>query len=71
MTLHVRIQRRVIAAACLCGADDGDQAGALGLLAGAPGLALRCLAGGATKWGAEEYFLDEIAASGAPATPVG
>lgn len=39
---------------------QGDQAHALGLLAGAPELALACLAGGATRHGTEEYFLDEI-----------
>ena len=39
---------------------QADQAHASGLLAGAPELALACLAGGATRHGAEEYFLDEI-----------
>jgi hypothetical protein len=39
---------------------SGDQARVLGLLAGAPELALACLARGATRHGAEEYFLDEI-----------
>jgi hypothetical protein len=38
----------------------GDRARVLGLLAGAPELALACLAGSATTHGAEEYFLDEI-----------
>jgi tetratricopeptide (TPR) repeat protein len=37
VTLHVRIQRRAIAAACLCGAEDEEQARAL--LARVPGLA--------------------------------
>ncbi|MFF4795443.1 hypothetical protein ACFY2M_38290 [Streptomyces sp. NPDC001276] len=36
VTLHVSIQRRAIAAACLCGADDEEQADAL--LARVPGL---------------------------------
>ncbi len=39
---------------------QGDQADVSGLLAGAPELATACLAGGATRNGAEEYFLDEI-----------
>lgn len=39
---------------------DGDQACALGLLAGAPELALARLADGATRHRAEEHFLDEI-----------
>jgi hypothetical protein len=39
---------------------SGDQARVLGLLAGSPELALACLAGGAIRHGAEEYFLDEI-----------
>jgi hypothetical protein len=38
----------------------GDQARALGLLAGAPELALACIAAGATRNGAEGYFLAEI-----------
>ena len=36
---------------------NGDQACALGLLADAPDLALACLAEGATRHRAEEYFL--------------
>jgi ankyrin repeat protein len=39
---------------------QGDQAHVLGLLADAPELALACLAGGATRHGAEEHLLDEI-----------
>ena len=39
---------------------NGDQARALGLLAEAPDLALACLAQGATRHRAEEYFLEEI-----------
>jgi hypothetical protein len=39
---------------------DGDQARVRGLLAGAPELALARLAVGATRHGAQEYFLDEI-----------
>ena len=38
----------------------GDRADVSGLLAGAPELAAACLAGGATRNGAEECFLDEI-----------
>lgn len=38
----------------------GDHARALGLLAGAPELALACVADGATRHATEEYFLDEI-----------
>lgn len=38
----------------------GDQACVRGLLTGAPELALACVAGGATRRGAEEYFVDEI-----------
>lgn len=39
---------------------QGDQARALELLAGAPELALRGLAVGASRHSAEEYFLEEI-----------
>jgi hypothetical protein len=39
---------------------QGDQARVSGLLADVPELALACLAEGATRHGAEEYFLDEI-----------
>lgn len=38
----------------------GDHARSLALLAGAPELALACVADGATRHAAEEYFLDEI-----------
>jgi hypothetical protein len=39
---------------------QGDHARAVGLLAGAPELALARLAVGATRHGAEDYFFDEI-----------